>query len=78
MQREDGENDDLAIELIETAVYAVEYRALSREFGGGGSHFQTMADRLSVRVGALAGEIFERETRENAPRPAPVRRQRAP
>lgn len=57
----DGEDDDLAIELISAAVYCGAYRALAREFGGGGNHFQTMADRLSVRVTDLADEMVERD-----------------
>ena len=56
----DGD-DDLAIELIAAAVYAGAYAGLAREFGGGGNHFQTMADRLSARVGALVGEMVERD-----------------
>lgn len=69
MQEDGTEDDDLAIELIAAAVYAGAYSALAREFGGGGNHFQTMADRLSVRVTDLADEMVERETRESAPRP---------
>lgn len=57
----DGEDDDLAIELIGAAVYAGVYHSLAREFGGGGNHFQTMADRLSVRVTDLADEMVERD-----------------
>lgn len=66
---EEGGDDDLTIKLIAAAVCAGDYRVRARGAGGGGNHFQVMADGISGKVAALAGEICERDARGCGPDP---------